>query len=139
MAAKHLGLCNAGSVSCSLSQFRPTALSSHDSLASHDFRRPAKSGYAQHAKPRSKQAASTAAYMRAALGPDDNMPKTELNTLQAMRMKTQHNSEWALLDTYEAHLCQEDHTRRAQRKADDNATTRAFLDSQMHVRHPCSY
>jgi hypothetical protein len=103
----------------------------------YNHRRPAKNTYTTsgRAAPRRtalcKPQAGAAAYLQQALGPEDAMPRTELNELEALRLEAQRNDKWALLDTFEAHLCNENRAMREQRKVEECAQTRAFLDGQM--------
>ena len=115
------------------SKFRGCALDTHDSLPAHDHRPPADCSYAQRMEPRRKVQVNAAACLKKALGPEEHMPHTELNDLQAEKLQAERTSKWALLDTFEAHLCNDNRARRAQHKAETCAEMRAFLDSQMQV------
>lgn len=114
------------------SQFRACALDTHEKMPPHDHRRPAARSYSQRMQPRRQRKADAEAYVHKALGHEETMPHTELSDLAASRLAAQHADEWALLDTYEAHLCLENRVTRAQRQAESCAKTRAFLDGQMH-------
>ena len=116
-------------------RYRACALSTHEPLASSDHRGPVNSGYLQRSTaPRRQRRIDPATYFQNALGPPDQMPHTELSDLQSLKVNSVRNSKWALLDTLEAHLCNEGHAKRGQQKQDCHAQMRSFLDGQMQVR-----
>ena len=116
------------------SKFRSCALDTHDSLPPHDHRATPAYSYKRTPPPHCHAKMDAAAYLQRALGPVESMPLTDSTGQLAERSKALQTSDWALLDTLEAHLCIEARERQAQLKEQTCQQTRLFLDGQMQVR-----
>lgn len=94
-------------------QYRACALDTHEALPPYDFKAPVSTAYKTRLQPTVKGTINVCQQPRQAPGPKDDMPTTELTDLQAMRLKTVHDSEWALLDTHEARVMAHGHLQAA--------------------------
>jgi hypothetical protein len=117
-------------------RFRECALDTHDTLPPYDHREKRPSGYKSKHHTRHKQTVDLSAYVQRVLGAPEAMPQTDISGLLVKRSKAFQQSDWALLDTLEAHLCHEGRSRHAQQKRATCNQTRSFLDGQMQVWIP---
>jgi hypothetical protein len=115
------------------SKFRVCALDTHDTLNPYDHRETHLHRYKAKHQPRRKHTVDPTAYLQHALGTQETMPPTDLSGLLVERSKALQQSEWALLDTLEAHMCDDGHSRRTQQKNATSEQMRSFLDGQMQV------
>lgn len=120
------------------SKFRSCALDTHEALPPSDHRVAPACSYKRTMPARRKAQIDPAAYLQHALGPVESMPVTEVTSGLAERSKALQNSDWALLDTLEAHMCVDARERQAQLKEATCQRTRAYLDRQMQVAVPCT-